>query len=56
MSELFTPEKFVEVYSKAFLQYLANRNAHLTESHVVDLAIENSSFAEAFYLTVDAIN
>jgi hypothetical protein len=40
---------------KAFTEYINNRQSKNVVMHVEDIAIENSSFAEAFYVIAGAI-
>ena len=50
---IYTVDDFIEKYSYALSAYmLANQTK---EGHVVDLAVINASFAEAFYQTVEAL-
>jgi hypothetical protein len=48
-------EGFAEIYKKAFIEYINNRQSKNAVMHVEDIAIENSSFAEAFYVIAGAI-
>jgi hypothetical protein len=49
----YTVDDFVKKYSYALAAYmLANQ---IKDGHIVDLAINNASFAEAFYQTVEAL-
>jgi hypothetical protein len=49
-----TPQDFVEIYSRALLEYL-NSTYGTNKSHIVDLATQATAFAEVFYLTVEAL-
>jgi len=48
-------EDFAELYKKAFIEYITNRQSKNVVMHVEDIAIENSSFAEAFYVIAGTI-
>lgn len=50
-----TAEEFAELYRKAFLEYITNRQSKNVVMHVEDIAIENAAFAEAFYVIAGAI-
>ena len=57
-NNLYTVDEFVSKYSKALTSYLLSRqfgDKH-KKSHIVDLAIENSSFAESLYIGMDSFN
>jgi hypothetical protein len=55
-NNLYTVDEFVSKYSHALTSYLLTR--HLGDkgkkSHIVDLAVENASFAESLYISVDS--
>jgi len=48
-------EDFAELYKKAFVEYITNRQSKNVVMHVEDIAIENASFAEAFYVVAGAV-
>ena len=55
-SNMYTVDEFVIKYSKALTSYLLSRQLGNREkkSHIVDLAVENSSFAESLYIGMDS--
>lgn len=48
-------EEFAELYKKAFIEYIGNRQSKNVVMHVEDIAVENSAFAEAFYVVAGAV-
>lgn len=48
-------EDFAELYKKAFVEYITNRQGKSVVMHVEDIAVENASFAEAFYVVAGAV-
>jgi L-rhamnose isomerase len=57
-SKMYTVDEFVSKYSKALTSYLLGRQFgdRKKKSHIVDLAVENSSFAESLYLGMDSFS
>jgi hypothetical protein len=57
-NRLYTVDEFVSKYSKALTSYLLSRQLgdKLKKSHIVDLAVENSSFAESLYIGMDSFS
>jgi hypothetical protein len=57
-NNLYTVDEFVFKYSKALTSYLLSRQLgdKLKKSHIVDLAVENSSFAESLYIGMDSFS
>jgi hypothetical protein len=57
-SKLYTVDEFVNKYSHALTSYLLSRQLgdKSKKSHIVDLAVENASFAESLYLGMDSFN
>jgi hypothetical protein len=57
-NNLYTVDEFVSKYSKALTSYLLSRQLgdKSKKSHIVDLAVENSSFAESLYIGMDSFN
>jgi hypothetical protein len=57
-NSLYTVDEFVSKYSKALTSYLLSRQLgdKLKKSHIVDLAVENSSFAESLYIGMDSFS
>ena len=55
-SKMRTNKDNVNLFSVALLSYLDDRNKSGREMHIVDFATEVSSFAEAFFYTVDALD
>jgi hypothetical protein len=55
-SKLYTVDEFVSKYSHALASYLLSRQLgdKTKKSHIVDLAVENASFAESLYISVDS--
>ena len=55
-SKMYTVDEFVSKYSKALTSYLLTRQLgdKNKKSHIVDLAVENSSFAESLYIGMDS--
>jgi hypothetical protein len=55
-SNMYTVDEFVINYSKALTSYLLGRQVgdRTKKSHIVDLAVENASFAEALYVGMDS--
>ena len=55
-SKLYTVDEFVSKYSNALRSYLLTRQLgdKNKKSHIVDLAVENSSFAESLYIGMDS--
>ena len=54
-SKLYTVDEFVNKYSHALRSYLLTRQLgdKNKKSHIVDLAVENASFAESLYIGMD---
>lgn len=55
-SKMRTNVDNVQLFSVALLSYLDDRNKGGQKMHIVDFATEVSSFAEAFFYTVDALD
>lgn len=57
-SKLYTVDEFVSKYSHALASYLLSRQLgdRSKKSHIVDLAVENASFAEALYVGIDSFS
>lgn len=57
-SNMYTVDEFVSKYSHALASYLLSRQLgdKSKKSHIVDLAVENSSFAESLYIGMDTFN
>jgi hypothetical protein len=57
-SKMYTIDEFVIKYSKALTSYLLSRQLGDREkkSHIVDLAVENASFAESIYIGMDSFS
>lgn len=57
-NNLYTVDEFVNKYSNALKSYLLSRQLgdKNKKSHIVDLAVENASFAEALYISADSFN
>jgi hypothetical protein len=55
-SRMYTVNEFVVKYSKALESYLLTRQlgGKDKKSHIVDLAVENASFAESLYIGMDS--
>jgi hypothetical protein len=55
-NNLYTVDEFVNKYSHALTSYLLTRQLgdKGKKSHIVDLAVENASFAESLYISVDS--
>ena len=55
-NNLYTVNEFVNKYSQALTSYLLTRQLgdKSKKSHIVDLAVENASFAESLYISVDS--
>jgi len=55
-NNLYTVDEFVNKYSHALASYLLTRQLgdKSKKSHIVDLAVENASFAESLYISVDS--
>jgi len=55
-NNLYTVNEFVIKYSKALESYLLGRQIgdKSKKSHIVDLAVENASFAESLYIGMDS--
>lgn len=55
-NNLYTVDEFVNKYSHALASYLLTRQLgdRSKKSHIVDLAVENASFAEALYIASDS--
>lgn len=55
-SRMYTVNEFVLKYSKALESYLLTRQlgGKDNKSHIVDLAVENASFAESLYIAMDS--
>jgi hypothetical protein len=55
-NSLYTVDEFVNKYSQALKSYLLTRQLgdKSKKSHIVDLAVENASFAESLYISVDS--
>jgi hypothetical protein len=55
-NNLYTVDEFVNKYSNALKSYLLARQLgdKGKKSHIVDLAVENASFAESLYISVDS--
>lgn len=54
-SKLYTVDEFVNKYSHALRSYLLTRQLgdKNKKSHIVDLAVENASFAESLYIGME---
>lgn len=54
-SNMYTVDEFVSKYSHALASYLLTRQVgdKSKKSHIVDLAVENASFAESLYIGMD---
>lgn len=54
-SNMYTVDEFVNKYSHALASYLLTRQLgdKGKKSHIVDLAVENASFAESLYIAMD---
>ena len=57
-SKMYTVDEFVNKYSHALASYLLSRQVgdRGKKSHIVDLAVENASFAESLYIAMDTFN
>ena len=57
-NNLYTVDEFVSKYSHALASYLLTRQLgdKSKKSHIVDLAVENASFAESLYIGMDTFN
>ena len=57
-SRMYTVDEFVNKYSHALASYLLTRQLgdKSKKSHIVDLAVENASFAESIYIGMDTFN
>jgi hypothetical protein len=57
-SKLYTVDEFVNKYSHALRSYLLTRQLgdKNKKSHIVDLAVENASFAESLYIGMDSFS
>jgi hypothetical protein len=57
-SKMYTVDEFVSKYSHALASYLLTRQVgdKSKKSHIVDLAVENASFAEALYIGMDSFS
>ena len=57
-SKMYTVDEFVSKYSHALASYLLTRQVgeKNKKSHIVDLAVENASFAEALYIGMDSFS
>lgn len=57
-SKMYTVDEFVSKYSHALASYLLTRQVgdKGKKSHIVDLAVENASFAEALYIGMDSFS
>jgi hypothetical protein len=55
-NNLYTVDEFVNKYSHALASYLLARQLgdKSKKSHIVDLAVENASFAESLYIAMEA--
>ena len=55
-SKLYTVDEFVSKYSNALRSYLLTRQLgdKNKKTHIVDLAVENASFAESLYIGMDS--
>jgi hypothetical protein len=55
-SKMYTVDEFVLKYSNALRLYLLTRQLgdKNKKSHIVDLAVENASFAESLYIGMDS--
>lgn len=53
-SNYISNEDFIEMYTKGLKLYLDTRIK--TKSHIVDIAVENAAFAEAFFIVMDVSN
>ena len=51
-----TPEEFIKVYSKAFLDFIDGTLNRNNESHIEDIVVQNTTFAEAFFHIVVALD
>lgn len=54
-NNMYTVDEFVNKYSHALASYLLTRQLgdKSKKSHIVDLAVENASFAESLYIAMD---
>ena len=54
--KLYTVDEFVSKYSNALRSYLLTRQLgdKNKKTHIVDLAVENASFAESLYIGMDS--
>jgi len=57
-SKMYTVDEFVIKYSKALTSYLLSRQLgdRSKKCHIVDLAVENASFAESLYIGMDSFS
>jgi hypothetical protein len=57
-SNMYTVDEFVSKYSHALASYLLSRQLgdKSKKSHIVDLAVENASFAESLYIGMDSFS
>jgi hypothetical protein len=57
-NSLYTVDEFVNKYSQALKSYLLTRQLgdKGKKSHIVDLAVENASFAESLYIGMDSFS
>jgi hypothetical protein len=57
-SKMYTVDEFVSKYSHALASYLLSRQLgdKSKKSHIVDLAVENASFAESLYIGMDSFS
>ena len=55
-NNIYTVDEFLNKYSHALASYLLTRQLgdKSKKSHIVDLAVENASFAESLYISVDS--
>jgi hypothetical protein len=51
-----TPEDFIKVYSNAFLDFIDGTLNRKNESHIEDIVIQNTTFAEAFFHIIVALD
>ena len=57
-SKMYTVDEFVSKYSHALASYLLSRQLgdKSKKSHIVDLAVENASYAESLYIGMDSFS
>jgi len=51
-----TPEEFIKVYSNAFLNFIDNTLSRKSESHIEDIVVQNTAFADAFFHIIVALD